>query len=912
MQEDERLRKEREDRERKIKEAFDDVNFSIVYDYFQNDRTLPETVSKRFRPEEFINRNAVYKSIISVFRYHLYGTGIEVTELEYLIANPDKRIAKFSYAINRLAGKISEILFFLVREHRNDAVSALTELKVYKFAIGQYFVRGLRYSGYLPRDNKCGSIDPNYTKYFGDKVTLSYPRNEVVSLGIAFIPTNIFFYLIDEMFREEALESISNEEWLFLYYLVCSYLPLNIISNLDFGTDILKIDQWRNEYHFLWELAQFILKTNALGILDRIPTDVWLKFIKTLHSPALMFSRDVSLLISQLSTKGNPYIFDINVSPILIVLVATFYLAYDEWLIIQYSAIRYYGTSDNIKLDIRALLNIKLEAKCIVDLSTIRDPNTFRKHVTDELHMTVLDIAQNGKSKHNFSEVLNCVSEKLVIGNKPADWEIIHYENLWNPLNTVDSRFQAQSPSNRGIKGTPRPVIRINSLMGMVDSITSKSLGRQFSKGGFSTNNRTLIYRSTDYDRILCIKFRKDMENQYNFLRESSMMKNLSRDARIKSRLPEPILLCQVDYSTEIKDPRNTWYKFLTEVLRYSTASVSYTDVIVYLAPSNYFEYADTLESLPGLEVYMHDVGHLLATYGIFHEMTGLAHNVESHRSYVPLIQAFRCDETQVAGRLEAITKAIEYPNAGASGLRDVGDIQFLANYVNRTSSMDLPKDIGELLKYYSPSHITELLLMNSIAIYSLSAMMLIINAYWKYYQNPTQNQPNPMVFNWREPILRESVKRWFISVNIEFMMGFTRQDEVYCRQWVVDHFGDDNMNRLVSQCLFWWNPNQPDGYLNYLKSETLPPEVIEPSTEVKFGISDGPVNGKWGNYQSDYGFSYARIIAKYSSEGKARFNPNEKDSPYDWGVFNGPILVHELEKFCYTFSSICLAHRLE
>jgi len=111
---------------------------------------------------------------------------------------------------------------------------------------------------------------------------------------------------------------------------------------------------------------------------------------------------------------------------------------------------------------------------------------------------------------------------------------------------------------------------------------------------------------------------------------------------------------------------------------------------------------------------------------------------------------------------------------------------------------------------------------------------------------------------------------------------------------------------------LFWWNPNQPDGYLNYLKSETLPPEVIEPNTEVKFGISGGPVNGKWGNYQSDYGFSYARIVAKYFSEDRARFDPNEKDFPYDWCVFNGPILVHELEKFCYTFSSICLAHRLE
>lgn len=124
---------------------------------------------------------------------------------------------------------------------------------------------------------------------------------------------------------------------------------------------------------------------------------------------------------------------------------------------------------------------------------------------------------------------------------------------------------------------------------------------------------------------------------------------------------------------------------------------------------------------------------------------------------------------------------------------------------------------------------------------------------------------------NWKDSSviseLADDLRQGFIYV----LKGSTRRSENAVRLFA--NHCSVNWERLAKQLIFWMQATE-DGYVGALKDKKLPEGLYPPEVEIEIELR----NAK--NYDPDQGF--------------------RTNGERDYGCFNGPLGLTELEKLCY------------
>lgn len=446
----------------------------------------------------------------------------------------------------------------------------------------------------------------------------------------------------------------------------------------------------------------------------------------------------------------------------------------------------------------------------------------FAKHA---LKVHSVFIGTCGWSRYNFSDVLAVLATKNK--NKPL------------------------SPFGKKIRAA------YNKKPKTIDVLEEIEALKIYSKEHHTIRGRSIEVRSSLEGSIYDVyKFIACDETKENFIREFYMTRCFKNEKEYLSTLHEPI---KIFYLKKLPD----WIANIPIIFKKKSTLVYH-----YKASEGYSTYLHNPNiSNPDRNKarfhFCRDYG-LEIREGYYAVPADLFHNENDKRIYHILVDHTKLanqvqfgTRKQGAGRLDKWYDAVNYPNAGLFGRRDVGDGILREKIVNDFFFKN-PPEIGT----------ENYLEMDALAKVILVDALLTLRRYKD--QNKLNWQDNDFVNEFAET-LREC-QTWLL-------MGYLNQSYEKCHAFTnsgaVDYV-------LAAKQLIFWTQTDSEGYPKYIQNGIIPKEIypnipIVEAFMAKFALNFTPENG--------FG----------------------KDKMSDIGAFNGPLACTEFEKSVFWTTFIAL-----
>lgn len=363
-------------------------------------------------------------------------------------------------------------------------------------------------------------------------------------------------------------------------------------------------------------------------------------------------------------------------------------------------------------------------------------------------------------------------------------------------------------------------------------------------------SNMSIIMR----EKSIAYKFLRQGETVVEFCREQEMTNFFRKTQLFFSDLPEPVDIYRLK-------------KIPEELLAKLPENINKDSPLIYKQKISaiYYEYLHGIDAEDtwsiGRKMFLVDSG-LEMSLGHIPLFADLYHNEEVLRRYQPLIDLAPMERLGGgAGRLETPFLKTQWPNAGATGIRDVGDGNHLKSLVENPfeEAADLIKLKAGKMTYF---------LMNGLARLSLVDSLLIAARLDRQKKLDWQNEETlKSVAN----SLKEGQK-WILQ-------GFTGCSESECSQFIEGL--PINWHRQAKQLIFWLQTGEA-GYAKYLDAGKLPEGLYDSEVNISIDLK------KCQNFIPLQGF----------------FTEGHRDI----GCYNGPLGLLEHEKGWHSISAMAVA----
>ena len=379
---------------------------------------------------------------------------------------------------------------------------------------------------------------------------------------------------------------------------------------------------------------------------------------------------------------------------------------------------------------------------------------------------------------------------------------------------------------------------------------------------------RTLLFKRESDGHFLAVKWQKEGETPDALQRELetvNLLREYKEELQLKSRFPEPVGI--FEFSGELLEKYYSSPTVNVEAKKEGAKRIAYVyefpDEGYFIYPNNPLLSREEFQNVR--RISYHDLGKLASDDIIMIALADLFHNNEpGHEAredagrFIPLVGLVRSYFFgEGAGRLSRFFKAIEFPNIGLSGIRDVGDSELLDHLSKKThpiTSKNFSNLFEESKRITTHPRADLVLRANFLAEY-LQVDELIVGARAKEENH----------LNWRSTVkvaktaelLKEGSKALFSSytgMDREAVDPFIDQSGV---NW--DHYGKQ---------MGFWMQNNRSGYLPYLKKKVLPKGLYSEGVETSF-------SGELRGMSQEIGFAIDGV------------NP-------DLGTVNGPYPITE------------------
>ncbi len=328
-------------------------------------------------------------------------------------------------------------------------------------------------------------------------------------------------------------------------------------------------------------------------------------------------------------------------------------------------------------------------------------------------------------------------------------------------------------------------------------------------------------------------------------------------------------LLNQIGCQSILPKPKGIfWVQRTPSWIRDQIPEISPTEsqvVYSFLPPKGYYDYPNDSLHLAkkwrkGRKRWLLDTAMAISVGKIKIDLVTLFHNEMFGRKYQILADLIRSDEAFEgnnaglgAGRLSAPLPAVAFPNVSlATGARDIGDfIPFSILEKNiKLESTDL-EDLSDIKRYLP---------------LAARATVILVDALLLVDRIDKQGR-----LNWRDSSVISELAEDFRQGFIYVLQGSTRRSEEAVSLFA-NHCSVD-WERLAKQLIFWMQATEK-GYVGALKNKKLQEGLYPPEVEIEIELQRSK------NYDPDRGF---------------RTNGGR-----DYGCYNGPLGLTELEKLCY------------
>lgn len=381
----------------------------------------------------------------------------------------------------------------------------------------------------------------------------------------------------------------------------------------------------------------------------------------------------------------------------------------------------------------------------------------------------------------------------------------------------------------------------------------------EFNPSGATVYGRTIV---TQCDvGLLCCKFKRSDENSVKFRSEALILEQMLSRQDLLSDLPKPLGVFSYD-------------KYLPKWVLDAKVCTGEIDgeVYVYIAKPGYFTYIqdgrlDQKVREKARHAWLHDMGSM-GRDGYYFDAAPIFHNNLLTRTYLPLPDCKVGKEiikigNGGAGRLDSAFKDTKYPNVGATGARDFADIHCL------TTLRSQPEPLSWDIKF----HVLKGRIRNDYLEGNLMARVLLVDALLLVSTIKNQNR-----LDWQNSDLIDETAQALSDGAARFLHGYIKKDFEECRRFVSEGLIDW---KLAARQLLFWSQNDENGYLPYVKKLSLPNDLYR--FDVVISLKNNAVN-----FDPKIG---------YNTHGEQ-----------DFGPYNGPWGLDELERFLNFFTAFAMA----
>jgi len=377
----------------------------------------------------------------------------------------------------------------------------------------------------------------------------------------------------------------------------------------------------------------------------------------------------------------------------------------------------------------------------------------------------------------------------------------------------------------------------------------------------------TLVAK-TNRTFVMCSKPNSKMRHAYKVMKPEESLPSFTGEASAttiykKSKCFEDIFHTPIGVYCVDKLPKEFEYK--------ETRS-SYV-VYHYKASKDYFIYAHDKENVADDEFL--DSRLIAARFyttqirnGIY-PSTGLNHNEENNRAYLPMIDTINQKRNQIftvgAGRVNAPLKALKYTDVRKKMIADINDVVTIEQ-----GSKDIKKCISsDMIHGKTEDETRNLLQMNALSLQWFNDSLIV-----------ALRLSEQKKLKWDDDDFCSVVGSSLCAVYVSSLQTYTNEPEEKCKTFALN--ANVHWKRMARQLMFWIDSGEY-GYRRWIDKGFLPKTIYGKKIIVE---CKGALDSK--NYKTGIGFSHDGVNI-------------------DIGSYNGILGLIEMEKAWAIFATFCV-----